>query len=95
MKKYFCYIAEVNGECEYSSNFLAKMDEGKEDEQFKLILLNYRDEGEFADDSEQFVWYSSCLGANDWSYRKIPEEDFEVLTKYLAVLSGSDFVEES
>jgi hypothetical protein len=88
--KYFCHITEVNGEYEYTSNFLMEMDEGKEDEQFESVLLSYRGDGEYADDKKRFVWYSDALAAENWGYKEIPEEDFTAMRKYLSVLGAGD-----
>lgn len=86
-KCYFCTITEINGEAEYTSSFLMKTDDIEKD--LQAVFKEYRGEGEYDNYNgkvdEGFVWFGE-LAAKDPNYREVPEEDFNVLKKYLVIL---------
>ena len=82
---YYCGITEVNGEYEYTSNFLMKcIGEKTEDERLNEILLGYRGDGE--EDEIGRVIYPGGLGAQDASSQKITPHEYQMMSKYLGTL---------
>jgi len=86
-KCYFCTITEINGEAEYTSSFLMKTDDIEKD--LQEVFKNYCGDGEYdsynGEEDTSFIWFRD-LAATDSDYREVPEEDFNVLKKYLIIL---------
>lgn len=85
MKHYFARINETNGGFEYDTPFLFVI-KGDPHKYVKKIAKDWR--GSDASDWDkglQGYWCDETMICVD-DYREIPEADFEVLKKYLAVL---------
>lgn len=85
MKHYFARITENNGGMEYDTPFLFVI-KGDPHKYAKKIAKDWR--GSDASDWDKALggyWCDETMICVD-DYREIPEADFEVLKKYLAVL---------
>ena len=85
MKYYIGKILERNGEFEYTSDYLFQT-EGDPHEYAGNQAKDWRgsDDDDWSDEDDGY-WCDCTLVFND-GYREIPKEDYEVLSKYLAVL---------
>ena len=84
-KYYLCLAKEFISEFEFDSKFLVKS--GNIEEDFTRILTDYRGGGE-EDAVLNGLWSDDIFISFGKSYySEIPEQDFNVLAKYLAVLS--------
>jgi hypothetical protein len=85
MKHYFARINETNGGMEYDTPFLFVI-KGDPYKYAKKIAKDWRGSDASDWDKElQGYWCDETLICADY-YQEIPEADFEVLKKYLAVL---------
>jgi len=85
-KYYFCEITEINGEFEYTSNFLMHCIDGQDPEQALMrIFTNYRGiDGEL--ESLNFVWFDDGLAAKNPRMDEITKKEYEVMSRYLTNL---------
>jgi hypothetical protein len=85
MKKYIGVIDERNGDMDYSTQYLFTT-KGNPDKYTDKVAMNWRGgtKSDLDKDHEGY-WYDNTL-IYTAGYREIPEEDYIVLSKYLAVL---------
>jgi hypothetical protein len=85
MKYYIGEIHERNGDMEYDTKYLFAT-AGNPREHTKRVAMKWRggDEDDWDEDEEGY-WSDSSLIFDSGS-TEIPQEDFEVLKKYLSVL---------
>lgn len=85
-ERYFmCDITEVNGEYEYTSQFLMKCS-GQDDPEHRLdeIFVSYRGDGD--KESDSFVWYDCGTAAKNPNMNEITPYEFKVMQAHLSVL---------
>ena len=85
MKHYIGKVLERNGDFEYTDTYLFKT-KGDPYKFTKKIAMEWRGSGEDDWDEDQDGWWCDCTLVFDGGCREIPKEDFDVLSKYLAVL---------
>lgn len=85
MKYYIGRIDERNGDFEYSDKYLFAT-EGDPSEYAKTQAMEWRGSSEDDWDDEHDGWWVDCTLVFDGGYREISEDDYNVLTNYLAVL---------
>ena len=85
MKYYIGEIHERNGDMEYDTKYLFAT-EGDTSEYTKRVAMEWRggDKGDW-DEQEGGYWSDTSL-IFDHGSNEIPQEDFEVLKKYLTIL---------
>jgi hypothetical protein len=85
MKYYIGKINEVNGGMEYDTKYLFATN-GNPDKYSRKVARDWRGCEASDWDKNDGGWWSDCTLVCDDGSREIPEEDFKVLSKYLAVL---------
>lgn len=85
MKFYIGKILERNGEFEYTDMYLFAT-EGNPLDYAEKQAMEWRGSGEDDWDKDQEGWWCDFTLIFDNGCREIPKEDFEVLSKYIAVL---------
>lgn len=85
MKYYIGKIEERNGDMEYSDKYLFST-KGSAEKYAKKVAKKWRNSSSGDWDEYQGGYWSDCTLVFDGGYREIPKEDYEVLSKYLAVL---------
>jgi hypothetical protein len=85
MKYYLGKIEEINGDTEYTDRFLFAT-RGKPDRYVKKVAREWRGSTNADWDADQAGYWSDHTLVRDDGWREIPQEDFEVLRKYIAVL---------
>jgi hypothetical protein len=85
MKYYLGTIDERNGEMEYSEKYLFTT-KGNAEKYAKKVAKNWRNSSSDDWDSYQEGYWSDCTLVFEGGYREIPKEDFDVLSKYMAVM---------
>lgn len=84
MKYYLGTIDEDNGGMEYNTKFVFATD-GDEDEYMDKVASEWRDGASDYDEGHSGYWSDDTL-IQAGACQEIPEADFVVLAKYLAVL---------
>ncbi len=84
-KFYIGSITERNGEFEYSEKFIFSTG-GSPYRYADKIAKNWRGEGDVSFDEDEGGYWSGHTVVSAGSCREIPEEDFEVLKKYICKL---------
>jgi hypothetical protein len=85
MKYYLGRIEETNGDMEYGSRFVFHT-KGSPNKYMQKIAMEWRGSSKGDWDKELQGFWSDCTLIRDDGWREIPKEDFDVLSKYLAVL---------
>jgi len=85
MKYYLGTIEERNGEMEYSDKYLFAT-KGSPERYSKKVAMDWRGCTKDDWDKDQQGYWSDCTLVFDGGCREIPEEDYVVLSKYLAVM---------
>ena len=85
MKFYLGKIEERNGDLEYSDIYLFAT-EGDPHEYAKAQAKEWRGSDDYDWDEGQGGWWCDCTLIFDGGFKEVPEEDFNVLSKYIAVL---------
>ena len=85
MKYYIGKIEERNGDCEYSTEYLFKTEGNPHDYTEKKTKDWYGSSENDWDEDHEGYWCDCALIFNG-GYKKVSEEDFEVLSKHLIVL---------
>ena len=85
MKYYIGEIQETNGEFEYHAKYLFATPRNPSAYAYKTVKEWRSSDDEDWDKSHDGYW---CYGTliSDAGFKEIPQEDFEVLKKYLSVL---------
>jgi hypothetical protein len=85
MKHYIGTICEKNGDMEYSNQYLfvtRKIPEKHADQ----VAMKWRGSNKSDWDNLVDGYWSDNTVVSDGGFKEIPKEDFEVLSKYLAIL---------
>jgi len=85
MKYYIGKILETNGGMEYSDRYLFAT-KGSPDKYTDKVAKDWRGSTKSDWDKDHGAYWSDCTLIAADGYQEIPEADFEVLKKYLAVL---------
>jgi hypothetical protein len=85
MKYYLGRIEEINGDMEYTDKFLFHT-KGSPDKYVKKVAMEWRGCTRADWDKEQEGYWSDHTIIRNDGWREIPKEDFDVLSKYIAVL---------
>jgi hypothetical protein len=85
MKYYLGKIEEINGDMEYTDRFLFAT-RGSPDRYVKKVAKEWRGSANADWDADQAGYWSDHTLVRDDGWREIPQEDFDVLRKYIAVL---------
>jgi hypothetical protein len=85
MKYYLGKVEERNGDFEYTSEYLFAT-KGDPHKYAKTQAMEWRGSGKDDWDEDQDGWWCDCTLVFDGGCREIPKEDFDVLSKYLAVM---------
>ena len=85
MKYYLGKIEEINGDMEYSDKYLFAT-AGRPDRYVKKVARDWRGASNSDWDAGQGGYWVDHTLVRDDGWREIPKEDFDVLSKYLAVL---------
>ena len=85
MKYYIGEIHERNGDLEYDTKYLFATD-GDPDDHTEKVAMEWRGGDENDYDEQEEAYWSDCSLIYDYGSKEIPQEDFEVLKKYLSVL---------
>ena len=85
MKYYIGEIHERNGDMEYDTKYLFATKKNP-DKYSDKVAMEWRggDKGDW--DEQHDAYWSDCSLIHDYGSKEIPKEDFDVLSKYLAVL---------
>lgn len=87
MKYYIGKIEERNGDFEYSESYLFKIKTEGDPQKFaEETAMEWRGSSDDDWDEEQDGWWCDCTLVFNGGYREISEEDFNVLSNYIAVL---------
>ena len=85
MKYYIGDIHERNGDLEYETRYLFATD-GDPDKYTDKVAMEWRGGDESDWDEQEEGYWSDCSLIFDHGSTEIPQEEFEVLRKHLAVL---------
>ena len=85
MKYYIGEIHERNGDLEYDTKYVFATD-GDPDDHTEKVAMEWRGGDESDYDEDQGAYWSDCSLIYDCGSKEIPQEEFEVLRKHLAVL---------
>ena len=85
MKYYIGKIEETNGGMEYTDRFLFTT-KGNPDKYADKVAMEWRGCSRDDWDEEHGGYWADCTLISDDGWREIPKEDFEILSKYIAVL---------
>lgn len=85
MKYYIGKIMESNGDYEYTDSYLFKT-EGNPHDYGEKQAMEWRGSGEDDWDEDHEAWWCDSTLVSNGGHREVPKEDFDVLSKYIAVL---------
>ena len=85
MKYYIGKIEERNGDFEYSDSYLFTTD-GDPHDYAEKQAKEWRGSGDDDWDDEHEAWWCDCTLVSNGGWSELPKADFDVLSKYIAVL---------
>ena len=85
MKYYIAEVLEVNGDMEYSTQYVFAT-EGDADKHTDEVAMKWRGSDKSDWDEDHCAYWSGMTLIHDEGSKEIPKEHFEVLKHYFAVL---------